>query len=128
MEDKVQVETNNYVELKSEILDGMRSYREDLAQDGVDAGYSVQQIDECEGIIDRFLETMSAAAERGDTAAAHGAVKDAVLGLNALNARCGHSLIETDQREGLCELILGAAMVAGLCAEGEDITEEWREW
>lgn len=124
----MQVETNDYVELKSEILDGMRSYREDLAKDGVDAGYGDGDIDECEGIIDRFLERMATAAERGDDAGAVGAVKDTVLALNALNARCGHSLIETDQREGLCELILGAAAVAGLGGDGEDLTEEWREW
>jgi hypothetical protein len=122
----MQVETNDYLELKSEILDGMRSYREDLAQDGADAGYSDGEIDECERIIDRFLDAIVAA--QGDRVAGRAAIKQAVLALNALNARCGYNLIETDQREGLCELILGAAAQAGAVQGEEDITEQWREW
>ncbi len=55
------------------------------------------------------------------------AAKQAVLNLNALNKECGGRLIETDQREDLCELILVAAKLAGLESD-EDITEEWREW
>ncbi|MGO1068296.1 hypothetical protein [Lysobacter sp. CA199] len=124
----MQVKTNDYVELKSEILDGMRSYMEDLAQDGADAGYNVGDIDECERIIDRFLDAARAAAESGDRTAAHASVRRIVLALNALNARCGYNLIETDQREGLCELILSAAADAGAIAGEEDITETWREW
>ncbi|MFD1298604.1 hypothetical protein ACFQ4Q_18430 [Lysobacter gummosus] len=122
----MQVETNDYLELKSEILDGMRSYREDLAQDGADAGYSDGEIDECERIIDRFLDAIVAA--QGDRVAGRAAIKQAVLALNALNARCGYTLIETDQREGLCELILGAAAQAGAVQGEEDVTEQWREW
>jgi hypothetical protein len=37
-------------------------------------------------------------------------------------------LIETDQREQLCELIIAAAQRAGLVSDVYDITEEWREW
>ncbi|MGH8081628.1 MAG: hypothetical protein ACREP7_13720 [Lysobacter sp.] len=120
------METNDYVELKSEILDGMRSYREDLAQDGADAGYGDGDIDECERIIDRFLDAIGAAERDRDAAVV--AVKRAVLALNALNARCAYNLIETDQREGLCELILGAANRVGAVGRDEDITEAWREW
>ena len=123
----MQVETNDYVELKSEILDGMRSYMEDLAQDGALAGYAAADIDECERIIDRFLD-IARTAQSDDGAAVRTAVKQIVLALNALNARCGHTLIETDQREGLCELILGAASEAGAVGRDEDITEPWREW
>jgi hypothetical protein len=122
----MQVETNDYVELKNEILDGMRSYKEDLAQDGADAGYGDGEIDECERIIDRFLDAMIAA--QSDRATARAAIKQAVLALNALNARCGYNLIETDQRDGLCELILGAAAQAGAVQREEDVTEQWREW
>lgn len=124
----MQVKTNDYVELKSEILDGMRSYMEDLAQDGVDAGYNAGDIDQCERIIDRFLDAIAEATESGDRAAARASVRHAVLALNALNAHCGYNLIETDQREGLCELIQGAASEAGAVAGEEDITEAWREW
>ena len=56
------------------------------------------------------------------------AVKTAVVKLNKLNDRCDGSLIETDQREQLCELIITAARGAGLSSDKYDITEEWREW
>jgi len=55
------------------------------------------------------------------------AVKAIVLDLNRLNKECGGGLIETGQREDLCELILTAAAGAGLATD-EDITEKWREW
>ncbi len=122
----MQVETNDYVELKSEILDGMRSYMEDLAQDGADAGYRERDIDDCERIIDRFLDAAQAAS--GAPARVQTALRQAVLALNALNVRCGHTLIETEQRESLCELLLGAAEAAGLDCQGRDPTEAWRDW
>lgn len=124
----MQVQTHDYVELKGEILDGMRSYMEDLADSGADAGYAAADIDQCERIIDRFLDAIGAATDHADPFAARAAVKQAVLALNTLNARCGYALIETDQRESLCELILAAAGDAGAARPEEDITEPWREW
>lgn len=50
-----------------------------------------------------------------------------VLKLNKLKEKCGGSIIETDQREDLCQIILVAARRAGLKTE-EDMTEEGREW
>jgi hypothetical protein len=50
-----------------------------------------------------------------------------ILDLNGLNEQGEFSLIETDQREALCQLILTAATRAGLDTD-EDVTEEWREW
>ncbi len=54
-------------------------------------------------------------------------MRQVVLDLNGLNEESGGGLIETDQREGLCQLILVAALHAGLKTD-EDVTEEWREW
>ena len=50
------------------------------------------------------------------------------LALNALNEDCGGNLIETGEREALCDLIERAAREAGLPESDEDITEAWREW
>jgi len=55
------------------------------------------------------------------------AVQKIVTDLNALNEKCECSLIETDQREDLCELILVAAKAAGLDTDEDHITEG-REW
>lgn len=132
----MQVETNDYVELKHEILDGMRSYREDLAQDGADAGYGEAEIDECERILERFLASLRNAVADGERVpsraaldrSARAAVEQTVRALNALNARCRYNLIETDQREGLCELIRGALAEIGALRGEDDPTEAWREW
>jgi hypothetical protein len=54
-------------------------------------------------------------------------IKETVVRLNDLNDRCGGALIETDQREDLCQIILVAARGAGLTTLA-DVTEAWREW
>lgn len=106
--------------LKDSILDGMRGFVADMDE----PYYPLEKVDECGRIIDDFLAAMSAA--RGE-AAILTQVEKTVLALNTLNDECDGSLIETDQREELCELIQGAANAAGLEAS-EDITEPWREW
>lgn len=132
----MQVETNDYVELKHEILDGMRSFMEDVAQDGADAGYGAAEIDECERILEGFLASLRNAVGDGERVpsraildrAARAAVEHTVRALNALNARCRYNLIETDQREGLCDLIRSALAEIGALRGVEDPTEPWREW
>ena len=47
--------------------------------------------------------------------------------VRSLNARCNGHLIETDQRENLCDLINRGAGAAGVGA-GADLTAAWREW
>ncbi|PPJ44400.1 hypothetical protein C0075_26880, partial [Rhizobium sp. KAs_5_22] len=99
----------------------MHSYREDLAQDGADAGYGEAEIDECERILERFLASLRNAVADGERVpsraaldrTARAAVEQTVRALNALNARCRYNLIETDQREGLCEMIRSALAEIG---------------
>jgi hypothetical protein len=110
--------------LKISLLEDMREYMEDVAADGHEPGYSEADIGKCESILDTFLTTVRS-AKSGDTEFVMGAVKEAVLALNALNE--DYNLIETDQREQICELIIQSAVAVGV-GSGEDITEEWREW
>ena len=93
-----------------------------------DAGYTQEHVDECAGIIDAYLATVSAITGVDRDRRILDAVKSVVLALNALNDRCDGTLIETDQREELCPLIIAAARLAGLTADQYDVTEEWREW
>ena len=53
--------------------------------------------------------------------------KELVLKLNVLNEKCEYAIIETEQREDICELI---SMVINSTGHNlnEDITHEWREW
>jgi hypothetical protein len=89
-----------------------------------DAGYTERHIDRCEEHLLQFLQSL---AENKDPESVRESAKSLVLSLNHLNAKCGGTLIETDQREAICELIIVAARKAGL-DEGGDFTEEWREW
>ena len=54
-------------------------------------------------------------------------VRDLVISLNDLNADCDECLIETDQREEICEFIFKVVTNANVEFSG-DITEEWRDW
>ncbi|WP_167356145.1 hypothetical protein [Chryseobacterium jejuense] len=55
-------------------------------------------------------------------------VKSTVLKLNNLNEKCDYSLIETNEREQIAEIIILAGYEMGYNASDEDGTEEWREW
>jgi hypothetical protein len=115
------------LELKSDILDGMISYIE-VDDDKFDSVYSREDVDKCDAILIKYMTAVLTPAIYGDNEKIMAAVEDAVLCLNALNENCEHSLIETDQREGICEFIISVAAKAGLESEEYDITEEWREW
>lgn len=51
-----------------------------------------------------------------------------MVALNDLNDSCDDPIIETLQRDYLCDIIIKAAEHCGLRADEDDITEEWREW
>jgi hypothetical protein len=125
------------LKLRNAAIEGMASYMKygaaeseddpDFDED-FDAGYTQADIDECARIVDELLASLEDVPETKKNEAIRKAVKTAVIKLNTLNDRCDGSLIETDQREQLCELILAAAQRAGLASDVYDITEEWREW
>lgn len=122
--------------LKSDLIEGISSYMKyGGAEDEndpnydpkFDAGYTQEHVDSCDEILNEFLSSLSKVEGVEKRESIMGVVKIAVLALNDLNAQCDGSMIETDQREQLCELIITAANDAGLNTE-DDITEEWREW
>lgn len=106
--------------LKESLLEGMRNYVADMDE----PYYPLEKVDECGRIIDDFLAAM---AHASGEPAIMAEVKRTVLALNKLNDECGGSLIETSQREDLCDLIERAANMAGLATD-DDITERWRHW
>ncbi|WP_375591699.1 hypothetical protein [Chitiniphilus eburneus] len=117
------------LKLKNEIICGMIDYMEgDDADDDFDAGYTREDVDKCDAILADYLISVSDPALYGDSEKIMALVKDVVASLNVLNKECEHGLIETDQREGICELIINSATLAGLISSTYDITEEWREW
>ncbi len=91
-----------------------------------DPGYIQADINRCAKIVDELLASLESVAEKKSESILK-AVKTAVIKLNKLNDQCDGGLLETDQREQLCAIILAAAKRAGLASD-HDITEEWREW
>jgi hypothetical protein len=119
------MDTKQIEELKVNILEGMRGFMEAIAADGAEPDYSEADIAKCEATLDAYLAKVRSANE-GDVAFVMAAVEEAVVAFNELSERC-ESLIETDQREQICELIRRSAAAVGV-GKGEDLTEEWREW
>ena len=117
------------LEIRRRLLDSMIDYMEideDASESDHDCGYTPADVDRCAGIVDAYLSTL-AGNSNADQSEILRTVQYTVEQLNKLNDACNGCLIETDQREDLCALILAAAKDAGLKSE-DDVTEEWREW
>lgn len=125
------------VAMKQGIIDHMIKYMKFGAATGendpnydpnFDAGYTQANIDQCEKKLDVFLLDLVHVAGPTRQEQILTAVKTVVLGLNQVNENCNRPLIETLEREHLCEFIIIAAQQTGLESDEDDITEEWREW
>src|SRR5215213_5915562 len=116
-------DTQKLEALKARLLEGMTDY----IADGDGGGYDKNDIQKCDDILRGFMKRLDRLDDSAPETTILHCVKKAVLDLNALNDSVGGSLIETDQREDLCEYLLLAAQSAGL-KRNDDITEEWREW
>lgn len=115
--------------IHEDLLEGMREFMNESLEEGEsedDFYYTEGDIQKCKAVLDSFLAKVRS-APHGDADSVMAAVKETVLALNALNETCEHSLIETDQREEICDLIIKAALSVGV-GNGDDITEEWRDW
>lgn len=96
------------------------------------AQYTVENCAKAEAIFDKLIASLIAfgrdAAEETKLAAFQSAVED----LNALNDAAGGVLIETGEREELCELcdtIARAALIdVSAYGAGDGVASEWRDW
>ncbi|HSC38172.1 MAG TPA: hypothetical protein VLD19_09885 [Chitinophagaceae bacterium] len=93
--------------------------------------YTQENCDKAQAIFDTLIAKLIAAGPDADKKEKEGFFKDAILALNALNEEID-DLIETGEREDLCELIDQVTIAAGLnpadYGDGEGIADEWREW
>lgn len=88
-------------------------------------GYCADDVTSCIKLLLEFLTAIDSEKQTFESATNH--VQALVLALNELNDDCQHSLIETTQREDICEFIQKTLLAAGIALDG-DITQEWREW
>ena len=109
--------------LNNLILD-LKKNMEDYMRDA-DPSYNQNNIDECISLLtDDTIKILSS----GSKDEAMEIVKSTTLKLNDLNEKCDFSLIETNEREQIAEIVILAGHEMGYNSADEDITEEWREW
>lgn len=98
--------------------------------DGLDQ-YSKENCHAAKAIFDRLIKKLTVVGDQGSEAAKLEFFREAVEGLNALNAEVGN-LIETGEREQLSELFNEIARAVGLdpakYGGGEGPASEWRDW
>ena len=87
--------------------------------------YTKTDVDECQRILNIFLNKAAAVP---DKATFLNTVENSVNKLNALNKKCSYDLIETIERETICEIMIRAGEVRRFNTMDEDITEDYREW
>ena len=119
--------SNEITEIKGRVIEGMESFMNHYIEDGDEPPYTNENIKECEKILSVFINNISSLSDNEEMDIITSSVKDTILKLNALNEKCDYNIIETDQREDICELINAVITSKGHTVE-EDITEEWREW
>ncbi|GMT49352.1 MAG: hypothetical protein IEMM0008_0891 [bacterium] len=93
--------------------------------------FSEEIIYETNKVLDVFINRLIPLNGKSDRKQIEQIVKELVFQLNDLGGIEGkyNNYIETLEREELCEFIDMAITVTGYeLAEGEDITEDWREW
>ena len=110
------------LDLKRDIIDGMVSYMkfggaedendEDYDPD-FDAGYEQSDVDKCDKALTEFLLKLLE-QDGNDKDWIIETTKSTVLKLNKINNTCDGNLIETDQREDICQLIQLATQQVGL--------------
>lgn len=119
---RVEEKGMDLLEIEGTVLCSMYEYIEDFEDD---APYTKDDVKECGLILGNFLVDLECA--KHDKGKILDSVKIAIEKLNKLNEQLNGELIETEQREDLCDFIMKAVIRAGLDTE-DDVTEEWREW
>ena len=104
----------------TDLVSDMVEYMNDAAP-----AYTQEHIDQCREILVAHAASIKQAPDR---AAAKLLVKATVTRLNELNEEVEGELIETLERESICEFIITAGALKGFNTREEDVTEDWREW
>ncbi|PKG81700.1 hypothetical protein CXF85_17145 [Colwellia sp. 75C3] len=90
-----------------------------------DPDYTSEDVAACITTLLDFMSAIESESQTKDSAKEH--IKTLVLSLNSLNESCDDCLIDTGQREDICEFIQKVLSAANIDFPG-DITEEWRMW
>ncbi|NHZ64819.1 hypothetical protein [Massilia genomosp. 1] len=113
--------------IRADLLDEMAAYMARCAEDpDNEPPYGKAEIAACANILDAYAAAIDKLPKPADHAAIMKEVERVVVALNEFDERAG-GVIETEEREKLCDIIYLVAKDAGLQAD-QDITEQWRDW
>ncbi|MDR6920304.1 MULTISPECIES: hypothetical protein [Chryseobacterium] len=87
--------------------------------------YKKKDVEECIHILKLYLKNISASTSKNE---GMNLVQSTIEKLNSLNERCSSTLIETNEREIITNIIISASADKGYNTIDEDITEQWRKW
>ena len=112
--------------LKKALMSNMKDYIKFFKKDAGVKPYSSADVKKCGIILDDYLSILATnPTDNGILSQVETTVKQ----LNELNEQCDYNLIETDEREQLCSIIIEAARLCGYqFSDDDDITAEWRDW
>ena len=99
---------------------GMLEY---MAVEKVD--YTAKDVEQCILLINNYRSDLSKTKTKEE---GFKIVKRLVNDLNKLNEKCEHQLIETDQREQICAIIMLSGNMKGYNSKTEDFTQNLRDW
>ncbi len=99
----------------------------EFIEEDEEPAYSRKDVKTCEALLLGYVRALKALKKPSDDEIM-AQVKAVVLALNELNETTGGEMIETGEREAICEVIQEAAKLCGLRNIPEDVTEAWREW
>ena len=94
-------------------------------EDENETEYTAEDVTLCITSLLEFMSAMEAEVQTVESAKEH--IETVVVSLNSLNHQCGDCLIETEQREDICQFIQKVISAANIEFVG-DATEQWREW
>ena len=120
LESGVKIDNKEILKAREDLIRGMTSYMESS-----DVSYTIAEVAEAEKILNNHYIKLRDIQTKEE---AESLVKGTVIELNHLNYMTNHQLIETDQRELICEFMIKSGAMHGINKLNEDVTERWREW
>ena len=121
------MDINKFKTMLAEKVTGHMTHYMDFFDEEEECPFTKEDVEKCGLILLEYLESLAALSSPTDQAIMD-CVQKAVLDLNQLNEDTDFSMIETEERENIWELIQTSAVEAGLQNVTDDITEDWREW
>jgi hypothetical protein len=124
---------NNYAEKlnATKVKYPFAKWRRSFAEYGLEQ-YTEENCNDAKAIFDKLIIDLVALGKQASEEQKVTLFQTAIEDLNALNEEVGEDLIETGEREELCELTDAIGIACGLnpkdYGDGEGLASEWREW